>query len=88
MTHIIKLDIQFCDPVLNGIKTFEVRKNDRDYKKDDLIKFIPVGLCFQHVAHPIENKIYKINYVLTGWGIQEGFCVFGISEVNHEDRKR
>ena len=28
-THNLKLSIEFCDAVLSGEKTFEVRKNDR-----------------------------------------------------------
>ena len=28
-THDLKLNIEFCDAVLSGEKTFEVRKNDR-----------------------------------------------------------
>ena len=80
MTHEIKLDIQFCDSVYTGVKSFEVRRNDRNYQRGDLIKFIPVGLCFQPVEHPISKKTYEITYVLSGWGIEEGFCVFAIKE--------
>lgn len=80
MIHEIKLDIQFCDAVLRGEKTFEVRRNDRGYQKGDLIKFVPVGICFIPVSHPIQDKVYEITYVLSGWGIQEGFCVFAIKE--------
>lgn len=80
MIHEIKLDTQFCDAVLHGEKTFEVRRNDRNYQKGDLIKFIPVGTCFIPVSHPIKDKVYEITYVLSGWGIQEGFCVFAIKE--------
>lgn len=80
MIHEIKLDIQFCDAVYKGLKTFEVRRNDRGYQKGDWIRFIPIGTLFQPVNHPIKDKVYEITYVLTGWGIQEGFCVFAIKE--------
>lgn len=30
--HNIKLSIEFCDAVLNGEKTFEIRENDRGYQ--------------------------------------------------------
>ena len=81
MLHEIKLDIQFCDPVYNGIKTFEVRRNDRNYQKGDHIIFHPVGVLFHPVEHPITEKVYEITYVLEGWGVQEGFCVFAIKEL-------
>lgn len=32
-THKLKLDIAFCDVILSGEKSFEIRKNDRGYQK-------------------------------------------------------
>lgn len=84
MLHEIKLDISFCDLVNDGIKTFEVRKNDKNYQIGDLVRFKPVGVCFHPVEHPIKDKTYKITYVLSGWGIEEGFCVFAIKESEAE----
>ena len=85
MTHEIKLDISFCDSVYQGLKTFEVRNNDRGYQKGDLIKFIPVGNMLIPVEHPIRDKTYEITYVLSGWGIKEGYCVFAIKESEAEN---
>ena len=85
MIHEIKLDTQFCDAVLCGEKTFEVRRNDRDYQKGDWIRFIPIGLLHAPTNHPLANKMYEITYVLSGWGIQEGFCVFAIKEVTKNE---
>lgn len=84
MLHEIKLDISFCDLVNNGVKTFEVRKNDRNYQIGDLVRFIPVGVLFHPIDHPIKDKIYEITYILSGWGIEEGFCVFAIKESEAE----
>lgn len=42
-THDLKLSIEFCDAVLSGEKTFEVRKNDRGFQTGDLIRFIPTN---------------------------------------------
>lgn len=76
-THNIKLDIHFCDDVLNGRKNFEVRKNDRGYQAGDLVKFIPVDGYF-HENHDVQKHTYEITYVLSGWGPKEGYVVFGI----------
>ena len=35
--HELKLGWNFCDPVLSGRKTFELRKNDRGFQTGDLI---------------------------------------------------
>lgn len=37
--HKIKIDINYALPVIQGIKNFEVRKNDRDYQVGDIIQF-------------------------------------------------
>lgn len=78
--HNLKLEIAFCTAVYHGNKNFEVRKNDRGFQKGDTIRFIPVenGLV---TTHPIEQKRYEITYVLNGWGIENGYVVFGIKEL-------
>lgn len=83
-THKIKLNIEFCDPVYYGEKPFEIRKNDRCYQKGDLIKFIPTdynSLPILPKKHPIEEKVYEITYVINGFGLENGYVVFGIKEV-------
>ena len=85
MVHNIKLDIGFCDLVNNGIKTFEIRRNDRNYQIGDYIRFNPVGLFFQEVEHPIKYKTFKITYILSGWGLQDDFCALAIKEVDQSE---
>lgn len=80
MIHKIKIQRQFADAVLSGDKCFEVRFNDRGYKKGDRIRFMVVSdqsSCIT-VSHPLNKETFEITYVLTGWGIKEGYCVFGI----------
>lgn len=38
-THRLKIHEQYANAVLNGTKTFEVRKNDRGYEVGDKIVF-------------------------------------------------
>ena len=80
MIHEIKLDYQFQKPILEGDKIFEVRYNDRGYQKGDLVKFHVVNR--ENIEEPIENQLYEITYVLAGWGIKEGYVVFGIRRVD------
>lgn len=47
-THDLKTWPEYFCPVKHGLKTFEVRYNDRDYKEGDrlyLREFIPCGKC-------------------------------------------
>ena len=78
--HEIKLREEFCDAVLCGDKNFEVRYNDRGYQKGDIIGFNPVDQCDLPISHPIEHVEFEITYVLSGWGIEQNYVVFGIKK--------
>lgn len=79
-THKIKLLLNLCDDVLSGDKNFEIRENDRGYQKGDRVVFQPYDPSDPFIKHPISDKVYEITYVLNGWGIQNGYVVFGIRE--------
>lgn len=78
--HDLKLNIEFCEAVASGEKSFEVRENDRGYQKGDLISFQAVSKTGLLENHRINGMLFKITYVLSGWGIKKGFVVFGIKE--------
>lgn len=84
MIHTIKLRAEFCDAVLYGDKCFEIRYNDRDYKVGDIIHFKPVNADGTEYYHRITNRVYKITYVIGGWGLKDGFVVFGIKEIGSD----
>lgn len=88
MTHCIKIRESFADAVNRGDKTFEVRKNDRGYQKGDIVKFTVLydsDGC-EMISHPLMNKKYEITYVLSGWGIEDGYCVFGIKQIERQSK--
>ena len=83
--HAIKIKEMYFNAVLSGEKTFEIRKNDRDYKVGDIIHFVPVDdECGMIIPH--EPNAYKITYVFHGgeYGLEEGYCVFGITSEAHD----
>ena len=85
-THDLKLSLNFCDPVYNGLKTFELRKNDRGYQTGDLIRFTPIKFdesdpVERYPDHPIRSKLYEITYIISGWGLQPDCVALGIREV-------
>ncbi len=63
--------------MLKGDKCFEVRENDRGYQKGDLVQFEPYDPYKLITHHPIKEKTYMITYVLSGWGIKNGYVAFG-----------
>ena len=80
MEHYIKIRQSFADAVYFGEKTFEVRKNDRGYQKGDVVwfKVLYDSDKLEMTCHPLNSVPYEITYVLSGWGIEDGYVVFGI----------
>ena len=83
-THTIKILEDFTDAVLSGDKTFEILENDRGYQKGDCVRFVVVDKSGVKVKHPLSgnNFAYEITYVINGWGLKEGYVVFGIRRMN------
>ena len=78
--HNIKIKKKYYDAVLSGEKTFEIRKNDRDYQVGDIIHFVPIADdCNMIIPH--NPNEYKITYVFHGgeYGLEKEYCVFGIA---------
>lgn len=84
-THRLKVYIKYADAIMNGTKTFEVRKNDRGYEVGDKIVFsvvsnegISVG---DAVRHPLNGATYRIDYILDDFeGLAQKYVAFAISK--------
>lgn len=84
-THEIKLHRRCCDRVCSGDKTAELRYNDRDYQKGDIIRFIPTDdkdmVAANLPRHEIQQKEYRITHVLShADGLCPGYVVLSIRE--------
>ncbi len=53
MTHLLRIRADFADRVLSGEKTFELRKNDRDFQRGDEIVFQVVW--FSETAYEVDE---------------------------------
>ena len=75
--HKLKLVQPFFDDVWIGSKTFEIRKNDRDYKVGDILT-----LCEYNEVNQKETDRYivaEITYILKEYfSISNGFVVMSI----------
>lgn len=76
--HNLKIDLVYAEEILDGLKTYEIRLDDRQYAEGDLICFMVN--CKTEIYHIMQNKIYKI-ISLTDYAQKEGWVVFGIKEL-------
>lgn len=84
MVHYLKIQRQFAIPILEGNKTFEIRINDRGYNKGDTVIFEAYDGGLPCPNHAINQKVYEITYVFSGYGLDRDFVVFGIREKKGE----
>ena len=70
---------------MQGDKTFEIRENDRVFQKGDRLNFKvnedQWTHCNESSVRELEHKTFEITYVISGWGLKNGFVAFGIREV-------
>ena len=89
--HELKIKRKYFDDIKRGTKTFEIRKNDRDYKEGDLIHFTIVDEeppkefndCFIR-AFKEPYIVFQIVYILKDvpeYGLDKDYCILGIKEL-------
>lgn len=87
--HNIKLLKDFADDVLNGRKNFEIQENDRGYQAGDKVRFtVVLSSGLSDSLHPLNEKLYEITYVLSGWGLKDNFVVFGIKDITEDEETK
>jgi ASC-1-like (ASCH) protein len=78
MKHCLKTIQPYFGEVENGTKTFEVRKNDRNFKVGDIL-FLQE---FDGKALTGKEETRVVTYVLKDYpALRSGFVVLGIKEV-------
>jgi ASC-1-like (ASCH) protein len=75
--HVLKIENKFINFITSGAKTFEFRKNDRDYKIGDIVSFYEPKLneTYESIGP------YIIEYILTQQDfkmVPEGWVIFSI----------
>lgn len=86
-THTLKICKKYADAVMSGAKTFEIRKNDRNFKVGDKIVFDVVtneGYFVGAAAtHPLNGVTYRIDYILDDFeGLAQKYVALSISKVD------
>lgn len=79
--HQLKTWPQFFEDIMHGLKTFEVRRNDRGFKVGDILELVEYDPGISRTGRYTGRKIIRrVNYILEGgdFGLAEGFIVMGI----------
>lgn len=88
--HELKILHEYLIDVTLGKKTFELRKNDRDYQEGDLIRFIDIRENEHKISYGVEpyineNTLYRITYVLKDvekYGLDKDYCILAIKKLD------
>ena len=79
-THELKTLWTFWDAVADGRKTFEIRENDRGFQTGDKLLLVRTVPGQPNMEKQVITK--TITYVLSGWGLKNGYVALGLSEDN------
>lgn len=79
--HQIRLGASFFEDACNNIKSFELRKNDRGYKKGDILELME----FADGRNTGRMVRKLVTYILEDYtGLEDGFCIMATSLVNKD----
>ena len=87
--HKLKILTQYATAKIVGDKPWEIRINDRNFQKGDIICYQAVedkgnGMGIMPVNHIINSKIYEILYVYSGDGLEKGVVIFSDRDITEE----
>ena len=78
--HNLKLKKEFFYDVKNNRKTFEIRKNDRDFKRGVFINFYKICDDYNREISTFTSKRIKYFFDDTKYGLKEGYCILGLED--------
>lgn len=77
-THELKTQQPYYDDVLSGRKSFELRRDDRDFKLGDLLLLREFNPRYGFTG---ETQSFDIVYILrNSQFLKEGYCALGLAK--------
>lgn len=86
-THKLKKDPAVFQATIDGIKDYEIRFNDRNFQVGDELHIRETASTGEEMeaGAPLEYTgrmfVRKINGILTGYGLKDGWCILNVSKV-------
>lgn len=82
--HYLKIKPEYYKDVECGLKTFELRKNDRDFQVGDILMLIKLDGEGNETDQVCK---VKVNYILKDcpqYGLKDGYAILGINAGSRE----
>lgn len=77
MYHALKTTQPYFDEIRKGNKRFELRKNDRGFKKGDIV--ILREWDEENKKYTERHLCLEIRYILEDYpGLEKGYCILGV----------
>jgi ParB family transcriptional regulator, chromosome partitioning protein len=85
LTHELKCENPYFTDIWQGLKDFEIRKNDRNFRTGDIV-------ILNEIESERKRKIYaEIKYIAYDHdsfdGLKKGYCVLGLKITNRAGHK-
>ena len=78
--HYLKIKPEYYKDVECCLKTFELRKNDRDFQVGDILMLIKLEDKGNETDKVIKKKVKYILKDCPQYGLKEGYAILGIGE--------
>ena len=73
-SHKLKIDEVYLNALLSGTKKSEIRYNDRDYQKDDVLEFNRYGIS-------AETFYFRITHIHSGIGMDKNYVSLSVHQM-------
>ncbi len=73
MIHDLKIEQNYLDNLLAGIKKSEIRLNDRDYQRGDTLRFKQYPFSGPTIEH-----LFEITHIHSGLGLAQNYVVLSV----------
>ena len=81
MTHDLKIEDNYLKNLISGIKKSEIRVNDRDYQKGDILRFT------RYKIGKKEEYLFEITHIHSGLGLKENYVLLSVKELKEPSAK-
>jgi hypothetical protein len=77
-THVLKTHPEYFQAIVDGTKTFECRKNDRDFKVGEILQLTEYDP--KNDQYSGRTQFVRVTYILDNpfYGVQPGYIVMAI----------